>query len=216
MRSVKLSITVPEEMKHPMHRFVERSEAIERERLLYANLFDDERIRLLFHVEGDPETYADALDETPPILSYEIVPHDEDSFYALVQEPLPEAADVVVSLLQSAAVVPIPPVEFARGGELGVTLVGTQDGLRTVLDRIPTAVDVEVERLATYDEPVTFAGASLTARQREAVAVAVDRGYYAVPREGSLADIAGELGCAPSTASNHLRKAEAAIMSQVV
>lgn len=216
MRSIRLSIELPEELKHPMHRFVERSDAIDRERLLYTNLFDDERIQFLFHVEGDPETYAVGLDEAPRISSYEIVPHDVDSFYVLVQEPWPAEADVVVSLLKTATVVPIPPVEFTSAGEVGVTLVGTRDGIQTVLDRIPEAVAVEIEQLAPYEEPVTFVSTSLTARQREAVAVAVEVGYYAVPREGSVAEVADDLGCAPSTASNHLRKAEATIMSQVV
>lgn len=37
---------------------------------------------------------------------------------------------------------------------------------------------------------------------------ALEAGYYAVPREASRADVAAALGCAPSTASEHLRKAE--------
>lgn len=216
MRSVRLSIEPPEELRHPMHRFVERSDAIDRERLLYANAFGDDRIRLLFHVEGDPEAYTAALDETDVVASYEVAPRDGESFHVLVQEPWPDAVEPVVSLLRSAAVVPIPPVEFTSEGALGVTLVGTEDGIRRVLDRIPEPVAVEIERLGPYEEPVTFGSASLTTRQREAVAVAVEQGYYAVPREGSVADVADELGCAPSTASNHLRKAEATIMSQVV
>jgi predicted DNA binding protein len=55
----------------------------------------------------------------------------------------------------------------------------------------------------------------LTDRQREAVRAAVEAGYYAVPREASLADVAEAIGCAESTASEHLRRAEAAVMRRL-
>jgi len=45
---------------------------------------------------------------------------------------------------------------------------------------------------------------------------AVEPGYYAVPRRASLADVADTLGCAGSTASNHLRKAETRVMRRLV
>ena len=56
----------------------------------------------------------------------------------------------------------------------------------------------------------------MTDRQLEAVATAVEIGYYAVPREAGLADVAAALGCAESTASNLLRKAEASVMGRLV
>lgn len=50
--------------------------------------------------------------------------------------------------------------------------------------------------------------ATLTARQREAVEAALSLGYYDIPREASYEDVAEAMGCAPSTAAEHLRKAE--------
>jgi predicted DNA binding protein len=43
--------------------------------------------------------------------------------------------------------------------------------------------------------------------------VAFEAGYYDVPREASRDDVARCLGCAPSTASEHLRKAERRVVS---
>lgn len=51
-------------------------------------------------------------------------------------------------------------------------------------------------------------GAMLTAHQREAVEAALALGYYDIPRESSQEDIAAAIDCAPSTAAEHLRKAE--------
>lgn len=58
----------------------------------------------------------------------------------------------------------------------------------------------------------TLAG-RLTMRQFEAIKVAWDLGYYEVPRETELADVAAELDCTESTASALLRKAERALVN---
>lgn len=52
----------------------------------------------------------------------------------------------------------------------------------------------------------------LSERQREAVTVAMELGYYEQPREATHEEIAAELGCAPNTASEHLQKAEAKLV----
>jgi predicted DNA binding protein len=52
----------------------------------------------------------------------------------------------------------------------------------------------------------------LSDRQREALEVAVELGYYDTPREATHTDIAAELDCAPNTASDHLQKGEAKLV----
>ncbi|MEA5408165.1 helix-turn-helix domain-containing protein [Haloarculaceae archaeon H-GB2-1] len=56
----------------------------------------------------------------------------------------------------------------------------------------------------------------LTDRQLEAVRAAVEAGYYEPTRDGTVTDVADELGCAPGTAAEHLRRAESKVMKQVV
>jgi predicted DNA binding protein len=53
----------------------------------------------------------------------------------------------------------------------------------------------------------------LTPRQREVLAVAVDEGYYAVPREATLTDVAETLGVSKSTCSDILHRCEGAIIT---
>jgi predicted DNA binding protein len=55
----------------------------------------------------------------------------------------------------------------------------------------------------------------LTERQREALTAAVTHGYYDIPREADHEDVAAAMDCAPSTASEHLRKAEAMVMTSL-
>ncbi|WP_231990825.1 helix-turn-helix domain-containing protein [Natronobacterium gregoryi] len=55
----------------------------------------------------------------------------------------------------------------------------------------------------------------LTARQQETFQTARELGYFAIPREASIEDVADELGCAPGTASEHLRKAQQRVVGQL-
>ncbi|MEZ3118023.1 helix-turn-helix domain-containing protein [Halobaculum sp. MBLA0147] len=54
-------------------------------------------------------------------------------------------------------------------------------------------------------------GGSLPDEQREALELAVERGYFEEPRAVSIEDLATELGVPRSTASYRLRRATAAL-----
>jgi predicted DNA binding protein len=56
----------------------------------------------------------------------------------------------------------------------------------------------------------------LTNRQLELVETAAELGYYAVPREASLEEVAAEVDVARSTASTVLRRAESNVMQALV
>mgnify|MGYP002276742734 CR=1 FL=1 len=69
---------------------------------------------------------------------------------------------------------------------------------------------------ASHDSHVVAPTARLTDRQREAVEAGLDLGYYDVPRTTDHEAVADALGCAPSTAAEHLRKAESKLLRAVV
>ncbi|WP_228546148.1 helix-turn-helix domain-containing protein [Halegenticoccus tardaugens] len=49
---------------------------------------------------------------------------------------------------------------------------------------------------------------SIPPRQREFLNAAAERGYFEIPRQVTLEDLADEMDITKTTASNHLRKAE--------
>ena len=77
--------------------------------------------------------------------------------------------------------------------------------------------DIDVVRVATVGagEPDGRPTARLTPRQREAFWLARDRGYYAYPRGTTARALADELGVSKTTYLEHLRKAEAALLTGV-
>lgn len=57
---------------------------------------------------------------------------------------------------------------------------------------------------------------AVTAKQRQALELAHERGYYDRPRETDLSELAAELGISKSAVSQRLRAAEATIVDAVV
>ncbi|ELZ02888.1 HTH DNA-binding protein [Natrialba chahannaoensis JCM 10990] len=56
----------------------------------------------------------------------------------------------------------------------------------------------------------------LTARQRDVLTLAVDSGYYDLPRETTTAELAAELDVSRRTAEDHLRRAERKLITSLV
>lgn len=59
-------------------------------------------------------------------------------------------------------------------------------------------------------------GDGLTDRQHEALRTAYERGYFDIPRQASLEDVAGELGITPSSLSERLRRAQTQLIEETV
>lgn len=86
--------------------------------------------------------------------------------------------------------------------------------VRRALDGLAAAYDADlaVRSVAPVRDDRTATGVDLSPRQREAFALARERGYYARPRRASAADLAAEMGVTAATYREHLRKAEAKLL----
>ena len=63
---------------------------------------------------------------------------------------------------------------------------------------------------------VTLDRAALTDKQRQAVELAAERGYYEVPAEAAIEDLAAELDLSPSAFGKRLKRAERTVVLQAV
>lgn len=59
-------------------------------------------------------------------------------------------------------------------------------------------------------------GDGLTDRQHEALRIAYERGYFDIPRQASLEDVAAELDISPSSVSERLRRAQTQLIEETV
>jgi DNA-binding CsgD family transcriptional regulator len=105
------------------------------------------------------------------------------------------------------------PAEATPDGRPRVVLVGeTNAALQAAPDDTPPELSVSVERIGPYagtDDPA----AVLTDRQREVLDVALELGYYEVPRRATHGDVAERLGLSTATVGEHLQKIEARVFA---
>ncbi|MFB6138013.1 MAG: helix-turn-helix domain-containing protein [Halobacteriaceae archaeon] len=99
----------------------------------------------------------------------------------------------------------VAELEEIRNGRLyyAVTLPG-RDGLAPLVDRLrQTGATVSVDRILAADQTAEDTS-TLTEKQRRALFVAIDCGYYEQPREATLDDVADRLDVTASAASQRL------------
>ena len=86
--------------------------------------------------------------------------------------------------------------------------------LHGTLDRAD--VDAELKRLHEPETPTVDGQFALTAKQREALSVALEAGYFAVPREATLSDLTADLDISPQALSKRIRRGHEAMCRQVL
>ena len=214
MKYLRLTLAHSATTIHPMHRFANEHDAVEAYRMLHWNVASDGPNTLLFYVEGEREAYVDALVDLDSVVDYTVTPVDDDAFYVYVDDVGDGVGQQLVDAVSQGSLVLASPLEYLDDGRVQFTLVGESADLRAAVDAIPDDIRVELDRAGEYDDGPAVDG--LTDRQRAALDAAVDVGYYEVPREGSVEDVAERLDCSPGTASEHLRKAEATLASEAV
>ena len=212
MKSVRVALEYTDETIHPMHAFVCESPHVEREVVLQEKTTEGVTTMLLY-VEGDADEYESILASVPLVDEFYLVPDGDGAFYLYVRETMRDAETRLAAAFERGTVMVVPPVEIRPDRTLRLRMVGRSDDLQAVLDDVPEGVAVDVLEVGTYSKVV---GSPLTDRQREAVEVAREVGYYDLPRTGGIEEVADGLGCAISTASDLLRRAEARLVSDLL
>lgn len=76
---------------------------------------------------------------------------------------------------------------------------------------------VHIERVSSLDEePVTEYGFGLTPAQRETLTMAVENGYFSIPRETTLDDIADELDISSQAVSERVRRGTETVLRKAM
>jgi predicted DNA binding protein len=188
-----------------------------RERLQHVSLLDDGTAVVLTRVRGDLDAVRAGVEAIPDVLGYSVSAGAGDGGLAYVHLRPPASVRRFVELPRRHEVFFEFPVESTRDGRLRVVMVGeTNAVLGRALADVPRDLDVTVERFGAYREESRSPADRLTDRQREVLLVAVEAGYYEVPRRATHRDVAERLGLSVGTVSEHLQKAEARVFGALL
>jgi predicted DNA binding protein len=165
----------------------------------------DERLRVLVETSAvDPGALEETLAAISGITDVAIRHSDSESVRFEVSTPLPEPHGAMTE----SGVVPSFPLRLEGGWFVG-DLTASREQLAAFRDELEAAdIEYELTRLSTSNQ----SRRRLTERQREVVAEAVERGYYELPRNCTLTDLAAELDVDESVVSRILRRAESRIV----
>lgn len=214
MKHLRVRFELPPRTRHPMHQFLVDHPEMSREELWSWN-FAGELPTVLFRVEGAREPYRERIAAVDGVDEFELTTGGDDWFYAYVRAAPHEDEWEWLLAFAHASILVVPPVLYTGGGDAVFDVVGDRADLKALFSELPDRVEAAVERVGEYDRRRSRAN-PLTDRQREVLDAAVDLGYYEVPREATLDEVAAELGVAASTVSDHLRKAESAVLGNEV
>lgn len=217
MRYLQLEIQFPSGTRHPMHQFLVEQESIRRAYLRHWNFSNPEHVTTLFHIVGDikegRDEYLAALESVSTIEEYDTTSVDDRSFYVYVREAAGEHARRFRELLEDTDLLVVPPIEYGTSGEMVLEVAGESEELQSIVAGLRDHLSISVNRISEYDAYRESQVTALTDRQKEVLEVAQDCGYYEIPRQTSVREIADRLDCSKSTAANHLRKAEARLVA---
>jgi predicted DNA binding protein len=140
--------------------------------------------------------------------------HQSDGSHAtiLVTAELTEKTPFLVML--ENGYMPLDPTILHNGREFFDLILRNRERFIELIRRLEDIGSVTVERVVsevetpTQPNPVTWSSLQedLTDRQIEVLSLAIERGYFEVPRAVDLSDLAAELDVRKTTVGEHLRR----------
>lgn len=213
MKHVRLSVRPDLDRAPPFLAYLLESSAVRRALAIDWNRGASSTSTHLYGIDGDADQFGSLARETTGVDAVTMAETDAAVSYAhleLRDEAVPIFGGTAVAVDRDGLVLRRPILY--RDGEIHGHVVGSSEVCQAAIDELPDAVDVRIEAIRTFPSAQIDPSTDLSDRQREALEVAVDLGYYETPRRATHDDVAAELGCAPNTASEHLQKGEAKLV----
>ncbi|MFQ5918871.1 MAG: helix-turn-helix domain-containing protein [Thermoplasmata archaeon] len=127
----------------------------------------------------------------------------------------------ISSVVEEVGAWEIAPIVYENGWESWRVITWDEVTMRTLFRGLQELGEVDIRSLRPIENakmeqmmlmPAADIFADLTQRQISALNLGLDHGYYSVPSETKVENLAHGAGLSPSTFSEHLRKAETRIL----
>jgi len=185
-------------------------------RLLYYHQYAESEFAFLFHVEGPVDPYREGIEELPSVIEFEIAPCTDESFYLYAREEMLSPDMAFIDAFAQPGLLRTHPVEYRADETTRIVVLGPTDAIQSAAEAVSQRSEIDVVTVGEFLSSRVDPRLGITQRQFEAVTVAVECGYYDVPRAASIDDVATQLECSSGTAGELLRRAEQTVMTSLV
>lgn len=217
MDCFSLTLTPEDGAFHTAGGFLVASPEVTPKRLTNLKLKRDGTILAVSLVAGDPDSLETGLDDNPDVIQFEMFGHDGVEFYLFTHVQPESPATELLTMAEEYNLVLDTPFDIRPDGSLLVSVAGTHEAIQAVIQEFPTdLIRGDLRHVRTFEPTRSGVADGLTATQREIVRAALDRGYYRIPREVTQAELAADFDSSAPTIGEHLRKAEAIVLSEAL
>lgn len=200
MPSVKLSLSVPEDTWIGS---VSRAYPAATFRVLTAMVSDGTGFGVLEIATETPLEILADVEEDPDLDRLDLISAAPDRTIVHI-----ETGETTLLDPLTAAGIPLETPVRIEDGTVVWTFTAPEHRLSTLDASLRAAgFDYEVEYVRTGTAPNGFDGPDLTDRQAEVFETAYRLGFFEIPREATVAEVAGATGVSKSTASDVIRRA---------
>jgi predicted DNA binding protein len=142
---------------------------------------------------------------------------DDENLYVVVRSCLCSLDDSLITYFEAHNCLYVPPTLYRQGWEHYTVTAFDDRDVRELLQELDDDRDIEVLSTKATDmqrvphslfTSLDFLFDGLTARQLDALRIALDNDYFEQPRGASIEELAQQTNVARSTYEEHLRKAQ--------
>ena len=216
MRSETLryaTLTLTGVARTPMGKGFDSSPAVGIESIRYLGPVENGQHVGLSELSGDLDTARELLTASDEVLRYDIAGTDERGIVYGYYRNVGPVGDLLDLLYRNDIVLdwPIDYRETANGPTMRFTVIGTETGIQEAADGLPAEVGLAVERIGRFE--TSTEPSLLTDEQTALLALAIEEGYYEVPRETTQRALADRVGVTAGTIGDRLQRIERRVMT---
>ncbi|MDS0297671.1 helix-turn-helix domain-containing protein [Halogeometricum sp. S1BR25-6] len=208
------TLTLSGAVQLPVFDRFDRSPSVRVEATRYLGPVENGEYVGLSDLRGDLGVARDLLADGDGVLRYDVAGAAGHGIVYAHYRSVGPVGDLLAILYRNDIVLDWP-IEHRRteaGSEIRFTVIGTGAGIRRSAAAVPDAVGLSVEQVGRF-ESRTESAPLLTDRQAALLELAVEEGYYEVPRETTHRALADRLGVAAGTVSDRLQRIERRVMT---
>ncbi|SFR34293.1 helix-turn-helix domain-containing protein [Halogeometricum limi] len=208
------TLSLSGEARAPMFDVFDGSSAVSLESTRYLGPIEDGQHVGLSDVRGSLTAARELLAANDDVLQYDVAGTDARGMVYAHYRSADPITDLLEILYRRDIVLdwPVDHRQTERGPVVQFSIVGTDEGIRRATAEIPDVVAVSVEQVGRL-EPRVESDSVLTDGQAALLDLALEHGYYEVPRETTQRALAERVGVAPGTVADRLQRIERRVMT---